>query len=195
MPRARRKAGGVRWNPRTGGMVRHRCRLRRTATGLRCARGSDCEGGVSRAGVCRLPVCDDGVKNGPETGKDCGDGCPRRCPAGEGLHRHGPRERRLLGRRLPGTHLHRRHRGQGRARDRPRRRALQRRVPQRRIQEPRFGAAHSHTAQPTTSPRGSPPHRHTAQPTTSPDDLPPKAYFQRPTARAPQTLPPQRQHV
>ncbi|MGK4005600.1 hypothetical protein WMF31_23440 [Sorangium sp. So ce1036] len=54
------------------------------ATGLRCARSSDCEDGVCRAGVCRLPACDDGAKNGPETGKDCGGGCPRRCPAGEG---------------------------------------------------------------------------------------------------------------
>ncbi|WP_437570607.1 hypothetical protein [Sorangium sp. So ce542] len=54
------------------------------ATGLHCAAGSDCLDRVCRGGVCTAPTCADGVKNGDETGVDCGkDGCPR-CPAGEG---------------------------------------------------------------------------------------------------------------
>ncbi|WP_437836422.1 hypothetical protein [Sorangium sp. So ce1153] len=33
---------------------------------------------------CKAPTCDDGVKNGDETGVDCSGGCPRRCPDGRG---------------------------------------------------------------------------------------------------------------
>ncbi|XXY53728.1 hypothetical protein WME91_21580 [Sorangium sp. So ce269] len=53
-------------------------------TGLSCVRSTDCEEDVCLSGLCRLPACDDGAKNGPETGEDCGGGCPVRCPGGEG---------------------------------------------------------------------------------------------------------------
>lgn len=53
-------------------------------TGLHCASGSDCLDGVCIEGICASPTCADGMKNGDETGVDCGeDGCPR-CPVGEG---------------------------------------------------------------------------------------------------------------
>jgi len=33
---------------------------------------------------CQASACSDGVKNGPETGVDCGGGCPLKCKPGEG---------------------------------------------------------------------------------------------------------------
>ncbi|KYF90195.1 hypothetical protein BE17_06025 [Sorangium cellulosum] len=50
----------------------------------RCLVGADCIGRVCAGGFCRAPTCDDDTVNGPETGEDCGGGCPVRCPAGEG---------------------------------------------------------------------------------------------------------------
>ncbi|AUX38540.1 MULTISPECIES: hypothetical protein [Sorangium] len=57
------------------------------ATGLRCARGSDCQDRVCRGGVCASPTCADGMKNGDETGVDCGKDSCSRCPVGEGCAR------------------------------------------------------------------------------------------------------------
>ncbi|MGK3960454.1 hypothetical protein WMF38_46295 [Sorangium sp. So ce118] len=52
--------------------------------GERCASGTDCNTGVCEMGVCKVPTCDDGVRNDSESGVDCGaPSCPR-CPAGEG---------------------------------------------------------------------------------------------------------------
>ncbi|WP_437574898.1 formylglycine-generating enzyme family protein [Sorangium sp. So ce887] len=47
-----------------------------------CAVGSDCESLSCVAGRCLSPSCSDGVKNGNETGIDCGDLCAG-CAAGE----------------------------------------------------------------------------------------------------------------
>ncbi|HYO67818.1 MAG TPA: hypothetical protein VEU33_17220 [Archangium sp.] len=59
-----------------------------------CRADADCPGGVCRSGVCQsgpsgctgsacaAPTCTDGVKNGSETGVDCGGGCPA-CAEGE----------------------------------------------------------------------------------------------------------------
>ncbi|XXT15240.1 hypothetical protein WME94_33815 [Sorangium sp. So ce429] len=50
----------------------------------RCREATDCASGVCTNGSCMLPTCSDGVKNGDETGADCGaPSCPR-CPAGQG---------------------------------------------------------------------------------------------------------------
>jgi hypothetical protein len=45
-----------------------------------CVSGSDCASGVCAAGRCQLASCADGVRNGAETGVDCGGAC-RVCPA------------------------------------------------------------------------------------------------------------------
>ena len=59
-----------------------------------CQADAECPGGVCRSGVCQsgpsgctgsacaAPSCTDGVKNGAETGVDCGGGCPA-CAEGE----------------------------------------------------------------------------------------------------------------
>ncbi|WP_437630091.1 hypothetical protein [Sorangium sp. So ce854] len=50
----------------------------------RCREATDCASGVCTNGSCMIPTCSDGVKNGEETGTDCGArSCPR-CPAGQG---------------------------------------------------------------------------------------------------------------
>jgi alpha-tubulin suppressor-like RCC1 family protein len=43
------------------------------------ADGAPCTGGACIGGTCVLPLCDDEVKNGTETGIDCGGSCPP-CP-------------------------------------------------------------------------------------------------------------------
>jgi hypothetical protein len=49
------------------------------ADGYNCLRHSDCQSGVCKASMpgmantCQPPTCTDGVKNGEETGVDCGD--------------------------------------------------------------------------------------------------------------------------
>jgi hypothetical protein len=35
-------------------------------------------------GICQIPLCSDGVKNGDETDVDCGGSCPNRCALGKG---------------------------------------------------------------------------------------------------------------
>jgi hypothetical protein len=45
------------------------------ADGEGCISKSDCQSGVCYAGVCQVPTCEDAVKNGKETGKDCGGDC------------------------------------------------------------------------------------------------------------------------
>lgn len=46
--------------------------------------GTICAGGTCQDGACAPPSCNDGVKNGKETGVDCGGpDCPR-CPNGQG---------------------------------------------------------------------------------------------------------------
>jgi hypothetical protein len=56
--------------------------------GSPCFKASDCTSGlcvnISGMFVCAAPTCSDGVKNGPETGKDCGGGCPSKCEPGAG---------------------------------------------------------------------------------------------------------------
>jgi len=46
---------------------------------VECVRGSDCASGVCAAGRCATAMCTDGVRNGTETGVDCGGACPA-CP-------------------------------------------------------------------------------------------------------------------
>lgn len=54
--------------------------------GFTCIQPSDCQSGVCAMGICQAPTHSDGVKNGDETGKDCGYplGLPFSCPDGEG---------------------------------------------------------------------------------------------------------------
>jgi len=48
--------------------------------GKTCTNGSQCKSGVCTGGMCAVPSCMDAVKNGKETGFDCGGGeCPP-CP-------------------------------------------------------------------------------------------------------------------
>ena len=47
--------------------------------GQGCRDASDCKSAVCWLGVCQPPTCNDAVKNGPETGPDCGGLCPP-CP-------------------------------------------------------------------------------------------------------------------
>ncbi|AUX23846.1 hypothetical protein SOCEGT47_043760 [Sorangium cellulosum] len=50
----------------------------------RCAAATDCVSGVCTNGSCQIPTCSDNVKNGTETGIDCGaPSCPR-CAPGRG---------------------------------------------------------------------------------------------------------------
>jgi hypothetical protein len=53
----------------------------------KCGIGADCQSGVCTGGLCQAPTCTDGLKNGGETGIDCGNtavtGCPA-CGAGQG---------------------------------------------------------------------------------------------------------------
>jgi hypothetical protein len=44
------------------------------ADGLKCSVNADCTHGYCKAGVCTMPTCGDGVKNGNETDIDCGGG-------------------------------------------------------------------------------------------------------------------------
>jgi hypothetical protein len=57
---------------------------KRCIDGNHCALGSDCKSGVCQAGICQVATCKDGVKNGMETGVDCGvAGCVlTKCPGG-----------------------------------------------------------------------------------------------------------------
>ncbi len=43
---------------------------------VECVRGSDCATGVCMGGRCQMAGCSDGVRNGTETGVDCGGTCP-----------------------------------------------------------------------------------------------------------------------
>lgn len=49
-----------------------------------CNTGTDCTslvcGGSGSQKTCQAPTCEDGVKNGQETDKDCGGGAPLNCP-------------------------------------------------------------------------------------------------------------------
>lgn len=47
----------------------------RCGLGEACSTASDCQQGDCLLGYCQEPGCMDGVKNGLETGKDCGSGC------------------------------------------------------------------------------------------------------------------------
>ncbi|MBX3190695.1 MAG: hypothetical protein KF819_27090 [Labilithrix sp.] len=58
----------------------------------KCAPGQGCKGDGDCAAVrcdtvakvCKPPAHDDGLKNGDETGVDCGGGAPTKCPPGQG---------------------------------------------------------------------------------------------------------------
>lgn len=51
--------------------------------GDRCRAAADCMSGVCTSGSCMIPNCSDGVKNGRESGVDCGTiSCPRCEPGG-----------------------------------------------------------------------------------------------------------------
>lgn len=56
------------------------------ASGRKCVNASDCTSNVCQNGVCKAPTHDDGVKNGSETGVDCGypGGPLYSCKDGEG---------------------------------------------------------------------------------------------------------------
>ncbi|AKU99811.1 hypothetical protein AKJ09_06475 [Labilithrix luteola] len=47
----------------------------------KCVTNDDCASGVcdSATKLCSAPACNDGVKNGDETDKDCGGSCPKKC--------------------------------------------------------------------------------------------------------------------
>lgn len=52
-----------------------------------CTGDEECgKGGKCNAGTCE--TCDDGVKNGYETGTDCGGGCDNKCAGGEGCDKN-----------------------------------------------------------------------------------------------------------
>lgn len=42
------------------------------ASGEACSANADCRSGICQSNVCEAPVCSDGLKNGDETGVDCG---------------------------------------------------------------------------------------------------------------------------
>ena len=44
-----------------------------------CKDASDCKSRVCYSGICLAPTCKDAVKNGSESGLDCGGECPP-CP-------------------------------------------------------------------------------------------------------------------
>jgi hypothetical protein len=53
------------------------------APGKTCTVGADCDGGNCMGGSCQAASCRDGIRNGAETGVDCGGaGCP---PCGDGI--------------------------------------------------------------------------------------------------------------
>jgi hypothetical protein len=55
------------------------------ANGLACTNGfgvRDCASGVCTGGVCQVPTCNDGVRNGAETATDCGGGTCGTCATG-----------------------------------------------------------------------------------------------------------------
>lgn len=53
------------------------------ATGSACVTASNCASGVCTGGTCHAPSCSDGVKNGTETGVDCGGGTCSVCAPGQ----------------------------------------------------------------------------------------------------------------
>ena len=58
--------------------------LPKCADGKPCGAGTDCESGVCEGGTCKAPGPNDGVKNGGETGVDCGGTHPDKCADGQG---------------------------------------------------------------------------------------------------------------
>jgi hypothetical protein len=56
-------------------------------TGAPCSSGADCVSMNCKGGVCALPSCSDGAKNGDETGIDCGFDACGPCPDGGGCQR------------------------------------------------------------------------------------------------------------
>src|SRR5205807_921661 len=57
------------------------------AVGLQCAAATDCLSGVCQNGICQPAggsSCTDGVKNGTETGLDCGGASCPKCGSGQG---------------------------------------------------------------------------------------------------------------
>jgi hypothetical protein len=69
---------GVASNPPA--MVATACMMSRQCDGrgacVECLRGSDCSSGVCVMNVCGSASCLDGIRNGTETGIDCGGTCP-----------------------------------------------------------------------------------------------------------------------
>ncbi len=58
------------------------------ADGKHCLVGADCRDKVCTGNVCQAATCSDGVRNGTETGVDCGGDCtslpvPQACPSGD----------------------------------------------------------------------------------------------------------------
>lgn len=52
--------------------------------GQSCATSSQCCSLSCMSGSCQVPTCTDGIKNGNETGIDCGGGTCPACPLGQG---------------------------------------------------------------------------------------------------------------
>ena len=58
--------------------------LAKLSPGQGCVTDNDCQSGFCSAGMCKMPTCIDGVKNGMETDVDCGGPCFMACPPGAG---------------------------------------------------------------------------------------------------------------
>ena len=52
------------------------------ADGAPCTSAADCASKVCSGGKCAVPACDDNVKNGAETDRDCGGSHCQSCPDG-----------------------------------------------------------------------------------------------------------------
>ncbi|HRI68550.1 MAG TPA: hypothetical protein PK156_30185 [Polyangium sp.] len=55
----------------------------RCANGKACTQGTQCMSGICIGGTCAAPMCMDAVKNGSETGFDCGGPTCPKCPSDE----------------------------------------------------------------------------------------------------------------
>lgn len=53
-----------------------------TSSCVECTIGADCADGVCTNEMCAAPTCTDSVKNGTETGLDCGGSCSTKCALG-----------------------------------------------------------------------------------------------------------------
>lgn len=64
-------------------------RCNATGTCVQCNVGGQCSSNVCSSGVCVPAACNDGVRNGQETGTDCGGPTCADCPVGQGCSGNG----------------------------------------------------------------------------------------------------------